>query len=176
MYERNPGHWDSQAPYIDRIEMPIISEYAGAIAQLRAGGIYYYASGSGVQAEDLLQIKSDVSELQLVEEDVVGINRFLFFGHLPESQFTDVRVRQAFSCSIDRDLWIDNFYNVSSLEEQGLPMQTAWNSCAQCHWTGYWLDPQGPDFGDSAVNYQYDVAEAKKLLSAAGYPDGLDVE
>jgi len=32
----------------------------------------------------------------------------------------------------------------------------------------WWLDPKGPDMGDAAKNYKYDVAEAKSLLSAAG--------
>ena len=37
----------------------------------------------------------------------------------------------------------------------------------------YWIDPFSSDMGDSAQNFKYDVADAKKLLAAAGHADGL---
>ena len=39
-----------------------------------------------------------------------------------------------------------------------------------------WLDPQGKDFGHNAKYYQYNVAEAKKLLAAAGHANGVNVK
>ena len=40
-------------------------------------------------------------------------------------------------------------------------------------WDGWWLDPKGADW---AKNYQHNIAEAKKLMAAAGYADGLDAD
>jgi ABC-type transport system substrate-binding protein len=37
-----------------------------------------------------------------------------------------------------------------------------------------WLDPKGKDFGPNAKYFQHDPAESKKLLAAAGYPNGFD--
>jgi ABC-type transport system substrate-binding protein len=37
------------------------------------------------------------------------------------------------------------------------------------------LDPKSKEFGPNAKYYQFNVAEAKKLLAAAGHPNGLDV-
>ena len=34
---------------------------------------------------------------------------------------------------------------------------------------GWYLDPQGKDFGENAKFYKRNIAEAKKLMSAAGY-------
>jgi peptide/nickel transport system substrate-binding protein len=39
---------------------------------------------------------------------------------------------------------------------------------------GWWLDPASKDFGPNAKYFQHDLAEAKKLLAAAGYPNGFD--
>jgi ABC-type transport system substrate-binding protein len=35
------------------------------------------------------------------------------------------------------------------------------------------LDPKGKDFGPNAKYFRHDVAEARKLLTAAGYPNGF---
>src|SRR5439155_3373774 len=39
---------------------------------------------------------------------------------------------------------------------------------------GWWLDPKGKEFGPNAKYFQHDVAEAKKLLAAAGYAKGIE--
>jgi ABC-type transport system substrate-binding protein len=104
----------------------------------------------------------------------------LTFGQLPEgsSPFLDERVRQAVSMSWDRNGWIDVFNNVSKFEAEGLPVDTRWNSHIIADWyvDGSWLDPRGKDFGPNAKYFLHDIAEAKRLLAAAGFSDGLDVK
>jgi ABC-type transport system substrate-binding protein len=39
----------------------------------------------------------------------------------------------------------------------------------------FWLDPRKNEIGEFSQNYFYDVAEAKKLVSAAGFPNGFDM-
>ena len=38
------------------------------------------------------------------------------------------------------------------------------------------MDPKSKEFGSDGKYYQHDVAEAKKLLGAAGFPNGLDTD
>src|SRR5436190_7313095 len=45
-YNRNTEYYDKTYPLIDRIEMPTLLEYAQALAQLKAGAIYTYSSGT----------------------------------------------------------------------------------------------------------------------------------
>ena len=76
--------------------------------------------------------------------------------------------------SWDRDLCIDAFYNVDEFEAEGLPVETRWNTDCRATGTGWWLDPQGKDFGPNAKYFKHNVAEAKKLLAAAGFANGFD--
>jgi ABC-type transport system substrate-binding protein len=41
------------------------------------------------------------------------------------------------------------------------------------HW---WVDPRGKEMGSAATYFKYDVAEAKKLLAAAGLDKGLAID
>jgi peptide/nickel transport system substrate-binding protein len=177
VYKRNPGYYDKERPYIDTVEMPIVGEYASALAQFKAGAIYSYA----VRGEDMLDTKREIPSLVLHQGDVsVSLLRF-FFGWkaVPpdKTPFRDERVRQAFSMSWDRDLWIDVFYNIQKYEQEGIPLETRWNSAVQGdNFAGWWVDPKSKEFGPDAKYYQHDIAEAKKLLTAAGFPNGLDAD
>src|SRR5207302_7200595 len=84
------------------------------------------------------------------------------------------RVRQAISMSWDRDLYFDSLLNVSRFRSDGIPVETRWRT----HYgtgAGWWLDPKGKDFGPNAKYFQHNPGEAKKLLAAAGYPNGFEV-
>ena len=170
---RNPEFWDKTFPFADQVEMPIISEYSQALAQLKAGNIFTYMQ---IRGEDVLTTKNEVQDLLIYESDVSVSEQKTSFGWLPagQSPFNDERVRQALSMSYDRDLWIDVFYNVSGFESEGLPVQVAWNSPLP-RVTGWSRDPRDPDFGPNAKYLTYNVEEAKALLRAAGFENGLDV-
>ena len=173
---RNESYWDPKANNAEQIDQPIVAEYAAALAQLKAGNIHYLQSG--LRAEDVLQLKRDDARFQIVARDLETANTVMTFGQLPEDRnpFKDERVRQAFSMSWDRDAWIDAFFNVADFESQGLPVGARWNSALPNDYTGWWLDPQGKDFGENAKYYQHNLDEAKKLLSAAGYGNSIDVK
>jgi ABC-type transport system substrate-binding protein len=175
-YKRNPEYSekDRDVPYADQIDVPIITEYAQGLAQLKAGNLYTYT----VRGEDVLATKRDVPDLKLYKIDpalTLNVGKTTF-GWLPagKSPFLDERVRQAYSMSIDRDLWIDTFFNVSKFESEGLPVETWWNTNFN-HIKGAWLDPKDKSFGPNAKYLQHNPGEAKKLLGAAGYASGLDI-
>jgi ABC-type transport system substrate-binding protein len=79
--------------------------------------------------------------------------------------------------TMDRDSWIEAAYDTKSFLSHGLPVETRWNTSltATENSTGWWLDPKGKDFGKNAKYFEHDVAEAKKLLAAAGFANGLDI-
>ena len=178
---RNPDYWDQDYALVDEIEMPIVPEYATRLAQLKAGNVHYGISTNTIRAEDTLTLKRDEPRILLYESEFAPTTTVVTFGHLPvgQNKFQDERVRQAVSMSWDRDLFNLAKYNVDAYEREGIPVRTGWNShMAQrdaFSAGGWFLDPQGKDFGPNAKYFEFNIDEAKKLLSAAGHANGFDL-
>jgi peptide/nickel transport system substrate-binding protein len=176
-FKRHPEYFDRDFALVDEIEYPLVSEYAARLAQLKAGNIHYLAD---VRGEDILIVKKDEPRLliypSIVQLPVTQATDHITFGMLPDgkSPFLDERVRQAVSLAWDRDLWIETFHNVAKFASEGLAVEPRWNSHIWAGLEGWWLDPKGKDFGPNAKYFKHDPAEAKKLLAAAGYPNGFD--
>jgi peptide/nickel transport system substrate-binding protein len=173
-FKRHPDYYDKDAALVDQIDVPVVIEYAQRLAQLKAGNIHRIVADSALSL-DVVSTKREQPKLNIYQTDFAASGTAFIFGQLPagRSVFRDERVRQAMSMGLDRDALIDASYNVSRLQQAGLPMETRWNSHMVSTWDGYWLDPQGKDFGPNAKYFKYDVAEAKKLIAAAGHPNGF---
>jgi peptide/nickel transport system substrate-binding protein len=179
--KRNPDYWDQNANFIEQIEYPIIIEYAQFLSQLKAGNIHH--TSDQLRGEDLLVLKRDDPRLLIYALDLQTASSVMTFGWLPagnaeKSPFADERVRQAWSMSLDRAAWVDAMFNVPELETGGIPVQSRWNSALPADFgeDAGWLDPEGKDFGVNAKYYARNIEEAKKLLAAAGFANGLDVK
>jgi peptide/nickel transport system substrate-binding protein len=174
VYAKNPSYYDKAGPYVDGIEYPIISEYAQGLAQLKAGAVYTYP----VRGEDALQTKRDVSSLLLYEGPMGSSGLGVVFGYrnTDKAPFRDERLRQAFSMTWDRDQFIDVQFNVSGLRNEGIPVETSWSTAVQNNYFAAWyLNPQAKDFGPNAKYFRKDVAEAKKLVAAAGFDVSTEI-
>ncbi len=145
-FKRNPDYWDQDWTYVDQVDMPIISEYATALAQLKAGSIYRFAHiSSDIKSEDVLPLKNEEPRISVYQGDfnTAGVTgNILAFGYLPKSQFFDERVRQAFSMAIDRDAYFDTFFNTSQFKTEGVDIDVRWSSHLISTQQGWWLDPQ----------------------------------
>jgi ABC-type transport system substrate-binding protein len=169
IYTRNPNSYDKLS-YPERIETPIITENAQVIAQMTAGNIY--AHYTPVPAENVVQVKRDAPQIGLYQTDINNVGVSIFFGFRTgdKAPFKDERLRQAFSMAMDRDLYIDTWANVSQFKTDGLEVETKWNTAARpSDYKGWYLDPQSKDFGENSKYFEHNLAEAKKLMSAAGY-------
>jgi peptide/nickel transport system substrate-binding protein len=160
--EKNKGR-----PFLDGFKRTLVPEYAAGLAQFEAGHLWDF----NVRSADVLRTKKTHPEMVLRQSWALGAAGFghtIRLSQQADSVMRDERVRQAASMLIDRETWIRAMHGTDEYEAEGLPGKVMWNS----HLPAYlseWLDPQGKDLGEGAKYFQFNVAEAKKLLAAAGY-------
>jgi peptide/nickel transport system substrate-binding protein len=155
-FRRNPNFYRKDQPLLEGIDLPIITEYAQALAQLKAGRVYTYT----LRQEDILQTKADVPALRMFSgksyAPIIGTSAV--FDFKAGSVFRDERVRQAMSMLIDRDLFIDVRHNTKAFADAGLPVGRRWTTLLSPGEEDFWLDPQGSEFGDSARYFRHDAS------------------
>src|SRR5262245_2919378 len=161
---RNPGYFVSGLPYIDRVEMVVDEDNASRMAAF-LGGRYDlgWEFPGAINRADWAQISDTLKKrrpgLKVAEFPSNVMN--LIDMRTDKPPFNDARVRQAMSLALDRKGIID-----ATLEGMGSvngPLPAALSE---------WALPVS-ELGEGAKYYRHDPAEAKRLLAAAGHPNGL---
>ena len=163
---RNPTYFAPGLPRIDRVEIVVDEDNASRTAAFLAGryDLGWEFPGT-INTSDWVQIRDQLKQrrpgLQTMEfaSNVVADLQM----RTDKPPFNDPRVRQALSLAIDRRRIIDD-----ALEGVGTvngPLPAALTE---------WALPVA-QLGEGSRYYQYDPAEARRLLAAAGYPKGFPV-
>lgn len=166
-FSRNPDYWDQPKPFLDGLDVAIIPEYANSLAQFRAGNIQYLQ----ILADDVLELRKENDAIQW-RGLLPALLSFMAFSSEemdPDAIWRDARFRQAVSMMLDRDAITELGYNIKKLQDAGLDTGIQWNNVVPAGWAAWWLNPQSPEAGESGKFFNYDLAESKKLLDAAGY-------
>ncbi len=175
--KRNPNWYEKvkassgevSLPLLDGIHYTVISEYAQIAAQFFAGNLDAHTPRN----PDLADAVRQASNATRVANNPGWLLSFYYFNlDNAQNPFKDERLRRALSMAIDRDGIIETFGEISKLKAQGFDVNSAWSNCPIPWGDGgifWWLDPKSSAQGDSAQWYKLNAAEAKKLLSAAGY-------
>jgi len=161
---RNPTYFLPGLPYIDRIEVTVDEDNASRMAAFLAGkyDLGWEFPGT-INRTDWVQVKDPLKQkrpgLRTAEFPANVMSHISM--RTDGKPFSDVRVRQAISLAIDRQELIDAVFEgvgvfnppvPAALKEWSLPID---------------------QLGEGAKYYKYDPAEAKRLLAAAGYPNGF---
>jgi peptide/nickel transport system substrate-binding protein len=175
VWRKNPDYYNKGKPYPDKVERPIVSDHAQLLAQFKAGTVWTSVVGS----EDVVAAKRDVPDARLVQNDSYpyAAGPYISFGFEGNSPFKDARMRQAIGMVLDGEAYADTIENRDGFKREGLDLPVAYNAVVPAGWNNYWLNPQDEKaFGPNAKYLKYDPAEAKKLVAAAGFPNGVDVD
>ncbi|HXH22120.1 MAG TPA: ABC transporter substrate-binding protein [Dehalococcoidia bacterium] len=174
-YVRHVDYWRGK-PFIEKWSVPIIPEQANQRAQFVTGNSIAYTPPQ----TDVLQLRKDYPKARMLKGDPAGSYRINFFGHreFETSPWNDERVRIALRMGVDWKGMREVIGSLSDFAAAGIPVESRMPTHVKAGGVGYpyWLNPEENKLGDLSKNFLFNVAEAKKLLSAAGFPNGFEID
>jgi peptide/nickel transport system substrate-binding protein len=160
--ERNPHYWKKGLPYLDGIKYYMIKDTSARAKSVRTGRTHVELRG--FPPAEVEAMKQDMGDELVVRYPRINLQWGVAFNHT-QKPFDDERVRKALTLAIDRDDMARVLEPLSGLSVVGGIIHPD---------SKFALPPeelqQMPGFGkDHAAN----IAEAKRLLAEAGYPNGF---
>lgn len=154
-FKKNPDYFDKPYPYFDDVKVFITGDQAKRVADFSAKSVNLTWLFLPDERDQLKKSRPDAKS-----EETQGIGGYIYL-RTDKPPFNDKRVRQAISMGIDRKALRD-----ATSKGEGVPDQTVF--------VGFPFARQVKDLGAAAKNWDYNVAEAKKLMDAAGLSKGID--
>ena len=148
--EANKDYWNPELPYLDKVTFKIVADADIAITELQAGSLDVYQYLTADQAMTL------ADGFNIMEGNVNYVQGM--FLNNAVKPFDDVRVRQAITYAIDKDM-INEFLFAGKSHLISTHMIPAFKKY-------YNEETEGV--------YTRDLDKAKELLAEAGYPDGFE--
>ncbi len=142
------GYWGEKAlsPFV---EFRWSEEAAQRLLELQSGNV------DGIDNPGTSDIDGIKADPTLAFKERAGLNVLYLGMNVDLKPWDDVRVRQAVAMAIDRQQIVDNFYPAGS------EAATHFTPCAI------------PFACEGEATWDFNVAEAKRLMTEAGYPDGF---
>ncbi|MBI2907152.1 MAG: ABC transporter substrate-binding protein [Chloroflexi bacterium] len=159
---KNPDYFIKGRPYLDGITTYVIVDEMARFAALRTKQLHMLpltAGPSRTQADELQK-----AEPRLVIRDRVTPNMTSLTPNTRSAPWNDARVRQAVNLAMDREAAAKVVRAGSFKPGYGYTLPGS-----------FWAlsDAELMDLPGFRKNKEQDIAEAKKLLSEAGFPQGL---
>ncbi len=149
----NKTHWGKKAKY-DSLVMRFIKDPSARLNELKAGTIDFT---SDLNPDQLGAVKADPNLTAVI---VPSFNVGTLSLNIRNQYLKNDKVRQAISMAINKKAIVEGFWNGLGVSDASfLPPALAW------------ANPK-----TVPADYTYDPAAAKKLLTEAGYPNGISLD
>ncbi len=160
-WSKNPNYYAAPLPNFDKIEAGLINDPQRLVAALQAGDYDLSGLNGPLYKEQRDKLADDGTDF-FVQNIVQGG----FYFNFDNKPWQDKRVRQALSMALDRD----GYLNVQDGTKQG-----NWMAHLPPGLAPYYMSPRdkNADFGPAGAYFKKNIAEAKKLLSAATGSDTI---
>ena len=160
IFTKNLKYFRTGLPYIDEVQFIVLDDDSTASAAYMSGQLDFgWGFVNTIRLEELTEFQKRHPEWHY-EQFLWNVSSYIYM-HTDQPPFNDQRVRQAISMAINRQEMIDTIGMGQSKMNTVVPAALR-----------DWHVPVD-QLGDGARYYQYNPAEAKRLLKDAGHPQGF---
>ena len=154
VFKKNQTYFREGRPYADQINFLVIPDDPSVFAAFQTKQVDLISSQIG--SDDANRIKTSNPEVTL--DSYPSPTPYHIYMNTKREPLTDARVRKALGLAINRDEFLKTFFD----GQGGWVLAGAFSST----------------YTQAEVKQiiKYDPAQARQLLSAAGYPNGVDIE
>ena len=149
--ERNPHYFMPDQPYLDRIEIRVYPDSSAETSALLAGDNDLMAITAQSEFGRLKNVRG-VDAMQVPSGQFLNVNM-----GCDSKPFSDLRVRKALSLCVDREALVGFVALDAGKPGDDVPVNSIYR------------------YFKKMPAKKVDIAEAKKLLAEAGYPNGIDL-
>ena len=160
---RNENYYDKELPYLDGIRFIVLADSSAEVNGLRTGELHSTGWTSGINKDTLKLILDDVPDAAVYP--LISTSLSVLWMNQREKPFDDIRVRKAVQRSVDSPKFVELVYAGKGRPEGFVKGPVGLSNERRAE-----LIPNYNGIDDA------EVAEAHKLMEAAGYGDGLDVD
>jgi peptide/nickel transport system substrate-binding protein len=174
-YERNTDYFKPSRPFFDGLKFNVIRDINRVYAALQVGQAHVTDGpwSSTFRPEDMYRLQDDTNG-RLRAGLLLGGSGTFFILHQNKPPFDDPRVRQAFYLGLDRQNVVDIVYCTDAYGCFATPATFfARGSVAAEEDIS---DVPGFRRTADGLKDPRDIAEAKRLMAEAGYPDGIELD
>ncbi len=155
IYTKNENYWQTGLPYLDSVEITVVTEPSTGCTAFRANEYDMFWVGLG-NPTIIQELENDGIYIKEDNQNGMGVETIgLIPNSVLDSPWTDAAVRRAMCYAIDCDA-----LNAAFL-------------MGKAELTDQWAAPGSVTYNDDIAHYSYDPDHARELLAEAGYPDGF---
>lgn len=158
-WDRNSAYFDVPRPSFDQLEASLQKDPQRILSGLQSGDLDWSLLTSFIRDEAVTRLDPGGQEIH-----VPAFNLGAFFFNFDVAPWGDARVRRALSMALDRE----GYLSIQDKTGEG-----DWFSYIPPGLAPFFLSPRGAEFGPAGDYFRKNASEARKLLAAAGFEDGL---
>lgn len=159
---KNENYYDPSFAVPAAIQFTLMDDDNAIYAAFNSGELQFISTVPADEIATLLEQK----KLHIVD----NIGTYYVTFNNSKAPFNDVRVRQAFSLTIDRNYIVEQITQTGEIPASGFVATGVWDAAGS---SGDDFRTVGGDFYDVAKDkYQANCDKARQLLADAGYPGG----
>jgi len=166
---KNPNYWNyderypqNKLPYINQIDVLVISNQATALAALRTNKITAMDGVAATDAANMLKTNPNILQVPVPIGNCNTID-----PRNDKAPYNNIQVREALQMAIDLPTIAQTYYGGEA---------ESWPQTLTSSFMTGWGFPYSQWPASLQAQYAYNPTQAKQLLASAGYPNGFNTD